>query len=332
MNHDENVGDSMKLERITLNDKKVFDKYFLDRKTHNSEFTFTNLYIWREDYDAKYAEVLDSLCIFISNLYDEKWFLFPIGVDLSDKERLKNILGECLAYFEKQNISPVICLWNEELKDVLTELYPDKWDVIENRDDFDYVYCVRDLINLSGRKLRKKRNHINRFKREYDGIWKYRRLSISDKDECIQLFEKWKTKKLNQIYMPSNIEIDCEYKKSDIASDYLTHKSETKAVIELLDAWEQLNIVGGCIEVDGKMVAFSFGERINNECAVIHFEYADTSYFGAFAIMNQEFLINEWSDYKYIVREEDMGIYGLRFAKMSYLPDHFVRKYIAVYK
>lgn len=334
MNHGRYVGDSMKLKRITLKDKEVFDKYFLNRNTYNSEFTFTNLFIWRDSYDVKFAEVLDSLCIFISNLYGERWFLFPVGVDLSDTDKIRKILGECLEYFNEIQIEPVFCLWHEELETVLSEIYPEEWDVLENRDDFDYVYNVRNMINLSGRKLRKKKNHINRFKREYCGRWKYRPLVLNDKDECMKLFEKWKSRKLTEKYgsYDPNIDFECACSNEMDKDDYISHESETKAIMELLGTWEQLDIVGGCIEVDGHMAAFSFGERLNDEYAVIHFEYADISYPGSFAIMNQEFLKNEWNSFKYIVREEDMGICGLRFAKMSYVPDHFVKKYIAVCK
>ena len=86
---------------------------------------------------------------------------------------------------------------------------------------------------------------------------------------------------------------------------------------------------GGCLRVDGAMVAFSVGEPLCEDTVVIHLEHADTDYVGAFAMMNQQFLAHEWQDYTYVNREEDMGIPGLRKAKESYRPAFMVKKYVA---
>ena len=79
------------------------------------------------------------------------------------------------------------------------------------------------------------------------------------------------------------------------------------------------------------MQAFSIGEKLNPDMAVIHIEKANTEYDGSFAIINQAFASNAWSDVTYINREEDMGIAGLRKAKESYNPVKMVRKYTGFY-
>ena len=104
-----------------------------------------------------------------------------------------------------------------------------------------------------------------------------------------------------------------------------------EAVKNLIDNFDELHIKGGCLLIDGKIVAFSFGEVLSfkNSIAVIHLEHADVDYRGSFPMINQQFLENEWSSLTYVNREEDMGIMGLRNAKKSYKPCFMVKKYIA---
>ena len=93
-----------------------------------------------------------------------------------------------------------------------------------------------------------------------------------------------------------------------------------------------MGLSGGVIEIDGKICAFSVGEALTDETALIHIEKADTSYSGIYAAINNEFVKNRWSGYKYINREEDMGIENLRKAKLSYHPDILLEKHVARFK
>jgi len=81
------------------------------------------------------------------------------------------------------------------------------------------------------------------------------------------------------------------------------------------------------LRIDGKIQAFSLGELLNPEMAVIHIEKANTQYHGCYAMINQQFAEHCWKDVPYINREEDMGIPGLRQAKRSYHPVKMVEKY-----
>ena len=133
-------------------------------------------------------------------------------------------------------------------------------------------------------------------------------MTPENKDECLALFDQWR-----------------EGKSLEGAG----LDEEREAVCELLNNWDVLDITGGCLRVDGKMVAFSLGEALLGDTMVIHLEHADTSYEGSFAMMNREFLLNEWSGYKYVNREEDLGIEGLRKAKLSYQPAILLEKITA---
>ena len=82
------------------------------------------------------------------------------------------------------------------------------------------------------------------------------------------------------------------------------------------------------VSVRGRVVAFSVGEKLNDETAVIHVEKADPEYPQLFTVINQQFCQHEWGDMRFINREQDLGVPGLRKAKESYFPVRLVKKYI----
>ena len=96
---------------------------------------------------------------------------------------------------------------------------------------------------------------------------------------------------------------------------------------EVLEDVEQLGVTGGCIEVDGKIEAFTLGELLNPETVVIHIEKANAAFHGLYQVINQQFLEKQWPEVRYVNREQDMGVSGLRNAKQSSYPDHMVEKF-----
>jgi hypothetical protein len=104
--------------------------------------------------------------------------------------------------------------------------------------------------------------------------------------------------------------------------------AEDFAVHEALTFFEELGFKGGAILINSVVEAFSLGEPLNEDMAVIHIEKANPEIPGLYAAINQLFCLNAWSEVTYINREQDMGSEGLRKAKESYYPHHMVNKYI----
>ena len=102
---------------------------------------------------------------------------------------------------------------------------------------------------------------------------------------------------------------------------------EGDATREALLNFEALRIKGAVILVEGKVEAFTLGERLNAQTAVVHIEKANSDIRGLYAAINQQFCEREWSDTTFINREQDLGEPGLREAKLSYNPDHMVEKF-----
>ncbi len=295
------------LEEITIDKKELFHRYLSRKCSQNSEFTFTNLFMWRKSYDIRYAIIHDTLCIMPQHTGGPRSATFPIGFIHEDgtEQDIVPIIEELLTYFKEKGEQPLIRLYDDVTVQKLQEAFPGKFLITEDVNSFDYVYRVDELTALSGKRFHAKKNHVNKFKKLYN--WEYQTLSGNDVTECLRLFDLW------------------HQEKQDISG----LDEEKEAVIELFTHWDDLDLRGGCLRVDGSMVAFSVGEPLCGKMAVIHLEHADTSYEGAFAMMNQQFLIHEWQEYSYVNREEDMGIPGMRKAKESYRPVFMVKKYVA---
>jgi hypothetical protein len=192
--------------------------------------------------------------------------------------------------------------------DILEKWRPGQLVITGDRDNYDYVYHSKDLIELKGRKYHSKKNHINSFLRNYSN-YQYIPLTTEWVSRCIETQIEW-----------------CKKKGCD---DDPMLKGERDAIIEVLTHWNELKLTGGLISIDGKVEAFSFGEQLNSDTAVIHVEKANPDIRGVYPVINQKFCENAWNHLVYINREEDMGLEGLRKAKESYCPVKMVEKFNA---
>lgn len=192
----------------------------------------------------------------------------------------------------------------------LEAIMPDKIHFEANRDYADYLYLRTDLTTLAGKKFQAKRNHVNKFRRTYD--YTYLPLTSDRIQECLELEAEW-----------------CKAKDCD---KFEGTGNERRALIYALHNFDALGLTGGILHVDGNIVAFTFGMPINQDTFGVHVEKADTNIDGAYAMINYEFANHIPEQYTYINREEDLGIEGLRKAKLSYQPAIILEKYIACLK
>ena len=265
------------------------------------EITPLTLLIWERYYHQKIAFFDDMLFVRLGegkNII----YLLPFAGDM---EKAVEILKNQAKY---DNI-PLVFLAAEGVRlDEFNRLFGEDFSQTESRDDFEYLYLTRKLGNLSGKAFHSKRNHISAFSKQYD--WQYETITHKNLSEVLQMANKW----TNEMRQNSN--------------DTKSIEVENAALKTLLPKMDELGMRGGCIKVEGKVVAFSVGSPINDEVFDIHTEKALPEYRTAYAIINKEFILNELLGYKYVNREDDMGIEGLRKAKLSYKPDILLKKYI----
>lgn len=172
----------------------------------------------------------------------------------------------------------------------------------------DYVYSRESLETLAGKKLQSKRNFLNRFKRNYPG-YEYSMLQPSDIEDCLALDKSWINKGLDLGHTDEE-------------------KNERLCIKYVFDHWIELRAIGGVLRVDGNLVAFTYGSAIDDQHFDVCVEKANTEYEGAYAVINNEFVRHLPQQYIWINREEDLGIEGLRKAKMSYQPAIRLHKYM----
>lgn len=258
--------------------------------------------MWRNAYQIEWAIEEDFLYIRAS-WGNHKFVLQPFGPQqglVKAIERWRSYFAELELPFMMQGVeASVATLIGQEM--------PGLFDIASDRDNYDYVYRAQDLIELKGRSYHSKKNHVNSFRKNYSD---YQYLPLTDEliGQCIDNTVEW-----------------C--KKRGCYKDPLL-LAEKNAIIEVLNNFSTLQLTGGVITIGGKVEAFSFGERLNRDTAVIHVEKANPDVKGVYAAINQDFCQNSWSSMEYINREEDMGIPGLRKAKQSYHPVKMVEKFV----
>jgi hypothetical protein len=286
---------------VEVSDKETILKYTLESLSKNCDLSFSNMCSWYFYYQTKFAIVEDFLLL--KYLNEGEWtYMLPVG-----NGDLKHMI-EVLMDDARQNDVP-FCMGGicEDMKTKLEELMPDSFTYTFDRDLSDYVYLRTDLSTLVGKKFQSKRIHLNKFRHEYN--YRYIPITSAHIKECLDLEKEW------------CIVNNCEEQEGT--------GNERQAVIYALKNFDDLGLSGGLLYVENKIVAFTLGMPINKTTFGVHVEKADVNYEGAYAMINYEFANQIPEQYVYMNREEDLGIEGLRRAKLSYQPTIILDKYTA---
>jgi uncharacterized protein len=290
------LSDSFK--PLEINHKEAFRRYLTEDPPQISELTFTNLFMWKHRYQPLWSERDDCLLIILHNDDMTPFGLQPVGK--GDKQRALDAVTA-----ELRNLSSQvrICRVSEDF--IHRYLDHDNYTYKRDRDNSDYVYATRDLIELSGRKYHRKKNHLNNFLKSYK--FEYLELTSGSVGRFLDLQEEWCRIK------------DCSQTPALQTEDY--------AVRMALTHFGELDYKGAALSIDSKIEAFSLGEQLNADTAVIHAEKANPDIPGLYSAINQVMCSNAWAHFEFINREQDLGVEGLRKAKESYNPHHMVNKY-----
>jgi len=294
----------MIFKRLMIEDKNIFEEYIYPYKFLSCEYSFTTLYIWREACDICFTFNKGALIIKKKDFEGKCYFMQPLGYKAED---LKEIIDVLMVYKTENNMEYLFKDLDEEFMEEIKNIYEDVSGICieEDRDNFDYLYEAEKLTKLSGKKLHGKKNHYNSFIKNYNYEVKDIKGAEVIRDVIIAA-EKW-----------------YEVNKAD----YIL-RCELQGIKDVLKNMEIVNTKGIAVYVDEKIVAFSLGEKLNDDLAVIHIEKADVGYSGVYSFINKTFVDRNFNDVKIINREQDLGIAGLRKSKLSYHPFKLEKKYI----
>jgi hypothetical protein len=291
-------SDPISFHAVTLEDRAVVESYYDTIPYLSCDYSFSNLIGWAHLYRTELAQHKGYLIIrFWNEQFTRHAYLMPVGPD--DPALLRDVLED----MEKdqdalEGKDLTIMGATPEAVRRIDAAEPDQMTDLPDRDYAEYIYLREKLATLSGKKLQSKRNHCNRFERLYPD-WRYEPITKDSIEECLAVEEQW-------------------YRDSDPAEG----ADEERRMIDFaLTHMTEIGMTGGLIRVEGKVVAFTLGMPQSARCFDINVEKADVAYDGAFTMINREFARRIPEQYTYVNREEDMGLPGLRRAKLSYKPE-----------
>ncbi len=275
--------------------------------------------MWSKEYAYSYDIIQDHLCVAgLSNFEGEPEapFLFPALPEngIFEVPHYRKILEEMDRRFEATGKPFVMRLIPEEIKNVMNDARPDRYIFIEDPSNYDYLYSIEQLSALRGKRFHGKKNHVNRFDKEYEGRFAMEDVSSENAEEILELVKRINKKK----------ELD------GIEEKLL--RDEERMMEEIMSEYDKIGLEGILLRIDGRAEGIAFGGRLGKDTIVEHVEKADVDYCGIYQKLNNEFCIRMKQHYTYVNREEDMGIEGLRRSKLSYKPIRLIKKYIALHK
>lgn len=277
---------------IDLSDRELFENTG-ENKEGIAMFGFASLFFWKEYYKTSYSVINGNIVCRGSSDKGNCIFYFPRGLNENYRETVNTIISSC-----ENNIR--LLPLTESVANKISEAFPNaKVKLLDGK--CEYVYNQSDLANLAGKKYHAKRNHIAKFDKNYDCEY------ININNENVDILRECAEHLYNLI-------------ENSPKDEYLAIKCA-------IEHFEELSLRAGVLTVEGKFVAYSIGSSINESTADIHFEKADRSYDGSYAKITNSFAKYAWTDKLYLNREEDLGLEGLRKAKLSYYPCHLNQMY-----
>ena len=293
-------------QRMPFSQKEAYEQILFSCPPRGCEYSFTNLYLWGRQETA----FLHGCVAFFSHFYGRSVYPYPIGS--GDK---RAVLEAILEDSRERGIPCRLSGLTDQDREELELLFPDLFLLTSSRNGFDYVYAIDDLADLKGRKFQKKRNHTNRFRTEHPN-YEVIPLTSCNMPIAQHMINSWYTTRM----------------KEDPEGDYML---ENIALARACRNYAALGMDGILLIDGGEVLAVTMGSPMAADTFDIHFEKAREDVDGAYTVVNQEFaryLRLIYPHIRYLDREDDMGLEGLRKAKLSYNPHHMVEKHHACWK
>ena len=293
---------SIDFKPISLENISLINSFTSIDDNYSCEFAPANLIMWNKAYNYEFAEFNGGIIIRLK-FKGRFLYQFPFG----DIEKGINLI---LRISETDGHIPMIVLQKNKLSEKFMSIYSEKFDFTPYRENYEYIYSSEKLATLSGKKMHQKRNHISSFSKKHD--WHFELLNDNNVDDALNISKKW-------------------FEQKGISNNDLPY-FECSELKELYKNKDKLSLIGGVLYVDDIPVAYTLGSPVNDYVFATHSEKVLDGFQTAYSVINREFAKVLCEKFKYINREDDLGIEGLRRAKMSYYPEILLEKYICTPK
>lgn len=294
----------MKLNKLSLADRKVFGE-FLGYQPHElSAYNFSNIYIWLALYDISWKIIDDNLCVFFGDKLGSFLYLPPLGPRLSRKalERsfgIMDIYNKNPACSRLENVEEQSCA---ALGGLGYRIRPKPGE---------YLCSRTRLSELRGDGFKSKRSAINYFCGHNE--FRYREFREEDKDGCLQLYRLWSAERA---------EGNCDPLYRGMLKDNLL------CLKKLFEGSPALGLFLRVIEIRGKIKAFTAAYPLNPETICVLYEFADLRVKGLSQCIFRS-LCREMEDFKFVNIMDDSGLENLKTVKESYRPLRITPAFIA---
>jgi len=299
LNERKDIPEFPESQKLTFEDKPLLEALFKEMQPQISELTFTNLYVWNEAEPARLSRLNKTVLLQRRRILDGKNVFLPSWTNEAISTLLENLRKVAV-----ENHTEILLYGIDSMQ---AGQLSERYRVFPDRDNWDYIYLSSDLADLPGDKYHSKRNFVTRCLADHK--CEYAKLDASVVNDCLQLQTEW-----------------CNLRQCGSVPSL---EAENRAIKTIFDRYPQLNVFGGAVYVDDKLEAFTLAEPLNRETAVIHFEKANPQIVGLYQLINQWFCQNVLRTFTFVNREQDLGIPGLRKAKLSYHPHHILEKYVS---
>lgn len=287
--------------RLQLSDRETVYNCFNKAGREGCEYSFVNLYLWGKQLGAWIG---GHFAVF-SHYFGHSLYLYPAG-----EGPIAPVLDALLQDAAERGIPFRMTALTAEDCRAVEAVYPGRFQFVPDRDGYDYLYEVDHLADLKGKAYQQKRNHINRFL-EAVPQWRTEIIRKDNLELCHTLLNQW-------------------YEKHLALDPQMDYHLEQRAVQRALLDYDGLDMTGLILFDGDKPLAMTMGSALSDEVFDVHFEKALGDVQGDYAMINRCFArhIREvYPNIRYLNREDDMGIAGLRKAKLSYHPDKMVEQY-----
>ena len=289
----------LEFQPLQLDQREEYFEILAQSSPRGCEYNFSNLFCWGRQKMALHQGNL----AFFSQFNRKSVYPFPLGKDL--KPTLDAIIHDA----KMRGIPCRLTGMNSDDRALLEDLYPGRFRIHSDRSGFDYVYAIEDLAELKGRKYQKKRNHLNRFLQNHPH-YSVQPISDGNLPQVEAMLEQWYADK----------------QKADPLQDL---HMERCAIRKALQNWKALGMEGILLLSEGRVLAMTLGSPLPYHTFDVQYEKALVDADGAYPAINwcfARYLREKYPHLRWLDREEDMGLEGLRKAKLSYCPDHLIEK------
>lgn len=292
------LGMKPAFRNISLSDKKIFDKYATGAKDNlGCEYCFPLVFVENAKGATEICD-LGDMAILRSMWHNERVYFPPLLKDVTK-------FPDAVQFIEQQARLEGVPFVMRQLSAPLNELFDaNRFIVTEEHALSDYVYNTDDLIHLSGQKFHSKRNFISRFYKTYSEYSFREYEETTDRAAIVKLLKKW-----------------------DSNTEHEKWKAEDSLIARALDNYRELGFKIAVLYVKAELVAFSINWIRSADVAYTFFEKADTDYIGTYQVINQRTAEMFFAGVRFVNRQSDMNVEGLRKAKLSYNPVMLVDKY-----